>query len=80
VPGFEVSEVGPVQAFGEQVEHKLALALGGYCEAAAIDRDTLPNPHSCGRAGAFDQELHNAVGAAQPNNLTNFAYQTRKHD
>jgi hypothetical protein len=54
VPGFEVSEVGPVEAFGEQVEHKLALALGGYCEAAAIDRDALPNPHSCGRAGAFD--------------------------
>ena len=53
--GFEAPDVGPVEAFGEQIKHELALALGGDGKAAAIDGDTFPDAHPCGRAGALDQ-------------------------
>ena len=71
--GFEAPDIGPVEAFREQIKHELALALGGDREAAAIDGDTLPYAHPRGRAGALDEQLRGAVRAAQPDNFTNFA-------
>ena len=53
--GFEAPDIGPVEAFREQIKHELALALGGDGEAAAIDGDALPDTYPGGRAGAFDQ-------------------------
>ena len=77
--GFQTTEVGPLEALLEQVEHALVVALGGDGQATTIHGHAFADADAAGGAGPFDQQLNGLPAAPEPDNLAYFANQTGKH-
>ena len=77
--GFELSEVGPLQAFLEEIEHALVIPLRGDREAAAVDCHAFPDSRAAGRAGTFDQQLDSLTAPAQPDHFADLPNQSGEH-